>query len=170
MVKEAAILIFLISLFSCNGNRQAPTQEANQGNNDMVDVNRYLVQKDNERIQNYIERKGLLMQQTLSGLWYTITRDVSGEVFTEGSSLTIEYKTSLLDGTLCYTSDKTGVKKIVIGKSDIESGLNEGLKLLSPGDEAIFILPPYLAYGLLGDGNLIPSRSILVIEVNVLDE
>jgi FKBP-type peptidyl-prolyl cis-trans isomerase FkpA len=170
MVKRSAIFILMLWLLSCNGNRQTPTQESRQMNRDMVDVNRYLVQKDNERIQNYIERKGLVMEQTLSGLWYSITRNADGEVFTEGSSLTIEYKTTLLDGTLCYTSDKTGVKNVVIDKSEIESGLNEGLKLLSPGDEALFILPPYLAFGLLGDGNLIPARSIIVIEVKVLSE
>jgi FKBP-type peptidyl-prolyl cis-trans isomerase FkpA len=50
----------------------------------------------------------------------------------------------------------------------MEPGLNEGLRILKPGAEAIFILPPFLAYGLLGDGKMIPSRSVIVYNIKIL--
>ena len=34
------------------------------GSNEMADLNRYMVRKDRERIQNYIERKNLRMTET----------------------------------------------------------------------------------------------------------
>ena len=34
--------------------------------------------------------------------------------------------------------------------------------------EAIFIIPPFLAYGLIGDRKMIPSRAVLVYYVNIL--
>ncbi len=51
----------------------------------------------------------------------------------------------------------------------MEAGLNQGLRMLKPGGEAIFILPPFLAYGLKGDGNKIPSRSVIVYEIKILN-
>jgi hypothetical protein len=35
-------------------------------------MNRYLVQKDRERIGSYIERRGLPIIESSSGLWYYI--------------------------------------------------------------------------------------------------
>jgi FKBP-type peptidyl-prolyl cis-trans isomerase len=54
-----------------------------------------------------------------------------------------------------------------MGRSEMEAGMNEGLRLLRPGSEAIFIMPPYLAYGLIGDRRKIPPRSVLVYRVSV---
>lgn len=50
----------------------------------------------------------------------------------------------------------------------MEPGLNEGLRMLKPGSEAIFIIPPFLAYGLIGDGKMIPSRAVIVYNVSIL--
>ena len=59
-------------------------------------------------------------------------------------------------------------KELILGRSVMEPGLNEGLRLLKPGAEAIFIIPPYLAYGLIGDRKMIPSRAVIVYNVNIL--
>ena len=37
------------------------------------------------------------------------------------------------------------------------------------GDKARFIIPPHLAYGLLGDENRIPARSIIIYQVELVD-
>jgi FKBP-type peptidyl-prolyl cis-trans isomerase len=76
----------------------------------------------------------------------------------------------LLDGTLCYSSADLGPKEIVLGKTELEPGMNEGLRLLKPGAEALFILPPFLAFGLVGDGKKIPPRTIIVYSVSILTE
>ena len=60
-----------------------------------------------------------------------------------------------------------GPKELILGRSEMEAGLNEGLRLLKPGSEAIFIIPPFLAYGLIGDRKLIPPRAVLVYSVSV---
>jgi FKBP-type peptidyl-prolyl cis-trans isomerase FkpA len=162
------ITVFVFTVMSCNNSQPSGPVEKSPANDKMIDVNKYLVQKDNERIENYIERKNLTLKQTSSGLWYTVLKEGSGDLYKDGSTVLIDYDSSLLDGTPCYSSSESGPKTIIIGKSDIESGLNEGLKLLKPGSEAIFILPPYLAYGLLGDGNLIPARAVIVYKVKIL--
>jgi FKBP-type peptidyl-prolyl cis-trans isomerase FkpA len=82
----------------------------------------------------------------------------------------MNYECRLIDGTVCYSSDDLGPKQVSIGKTDIEPGLNEGLRLLKPGAEAVFILPPFLAFGLVGDGKKIPPRTIIVYDVSILSE
>jgi FKBP-type peptidyl-prolyl cis-trans isomerase FkpA len=168
IIKISALLIFIVTLTGC-GNNHEPAQKRNPlGKNELADINRYFVQKDRERIQNYIERKNLNMVETPTGLWYQILKEGSGRTFSDYDQVEMEYVCSLLDGTSCYSSEKLGNKKLILGKSQIEPGMNEGLRLLRPGAEAILIMPPFLAYGLLGDGKLIPSRAVIVYKVNIL--
>ena len=132
-------------------------------------MNRYLIQKDRERIESYISRRNLNMTESGTGYWYEIKSEGTGSYLTDNDHVRLEYDCSLLDGTKCYSSDELGPKEFVLGKSPVEAGLNQGLRHLKPGGEAIFIIPPYLAYGLVGDGKKIPSRAVLVYYVRVVE-
>jgi FKBP-type peptidyl-prolyl cis-trans isomerase FkpA len=164
-------ILFLTLLFaftSCSNTSEKSITGRRPGKSEMTDLNRYLVQKDRERIQNYIERKNLRMTESPTGLWYQILREGSGKNYSDNDKIIFNYECSLLDGTKCYSSDKLGPKELILGKSIMEPGMNEGLRLLNPGSEAIFIMPSYLAYGLIGDGKMIPSRAVIVYNVNIL--
>jgi FKBP-type peptidyl-prolyl cis-trans isomerase FkpA len=168
IIKYIFLVIFL--LVSCRNNSEKSTTNIKPGKNEMADINRYFVQKDRERIQNYIERKRLNLKESPTGFWYQIIKEGNGEKFADNCKLRMEYECSLLDGTLCYTSKKLGTKELVLGKSEMESGMNEALRMLKPGAEAVFIFPSYLAYGILGDRKMIPSRAIIVYNVNILQD
>jgi FKBP-type peptidyl-prolyl cis-trans isomerase FkpA len=161
-------ILLTVNCCSCRNNSARQVQNNKRDKNEMADMNRYFVQKDRERIQNYIERKGLKMDESPTGLWYQIIKQGDGPEIKDGNKIMIEYECDLLDGTRCYSSKELGPKELVLGRSEMESGLNEGLRLLRPGAEAIFILPPFLAYGLPGDRKKIPSRAIIVYSVNIL--
>lgn len=167
-LKYLIFFFFSFAAVSCGNNQGKPIPNNNPGKDEMADLNRYLVRKDRERIQNYIERKNLRMTESPTGLWYQIIREGEGEKFTDNSKVVLEYECSLLDGTRCYSSKTLGPKEVILGRSRMESGINEGLRLLKPGAEAIFILPPFLAYGLPGDGKMIPSGAVIVYNVNIL--
>ncbi len=161
----SVFFLIVILLVACNNNKEDRSGPARPGREEMADLNRYFVQKDKERIQNYIERKNLIMKESPTGLWYGILREGTGSSFTEGSKVVFDYDCSLLDGTECYSSAETGPKEVILGRSELEEGLNQGLRMLKPGAEAIFIIPPFLAYGLLGDRKKIPPRAVLVYKV-----
>jgi FKBP-type peptidyl-prolyl cis-trans isomerase len=164
-------LVLLISLFvSCKNDTDKRRNLSGPDKTEMADLNRYFVQKDRERIQNYIERKNLKMNETPTGLWYQVTNMGEGDFFKEKDKVIMNFVCSLLDGTICYSSDGLGPKEIILGRSEMEAGLNEGIRLLKPGSEAVFIIPPYLAYGLIGDRKKIPSRAILVYNIEILPE
>jgi FKBP-type peptidyl-prolyl cis-trans isomerases 1 len=169
MVIRIIIIILLgVSLITCREKPGNAVINSKPGKNEMADLNKYLIQKDRERIKNYIERKNLKMNESTKGLWYQIINEGSGKIFTDNDKITLDYECSLLDGTKCYSSKDLGPKEVILGRSEMEPGLNEGLRLLKPGAEAIFIIPPFLAYGLIGDRKMIPPRAVIVYNVNIL--
>jgi FKBP-type peptidyl-prolyl cis-trans isomerase FkpA len=168
LFKNLVIIFLIVQLISCRDDPGKSSLKNKPGLNEMADLNKYLVQKDRERIKNYIERKSLRMNESATGLWYQIKKEGTGNAFKDNEKVVFDYECSLLDGTRCYSSSDLGPKEVILGKSQIEPGLNEGLRLLRHGAEAIFIIPPYLAYGLIGDRKMIPSRAVIVYKVNIL--
>lgn len=162
-----SFLIVAVIFSGCKRDNSQTRVSHKPGKNEMADLNRYLVQKDREIIQNYIERKGLKMSESPTGLWYYIKKEGEGQLLKDNDRILMDYECTLLDGTLCYSSSSLGPKEIVLGSTSLEPGMNEGLRFLKPGSEAIFILPPFLAYGLVGDGKKIPSRTTIIYNVTV---
>lgn len=134
-----------------------------------MEMNKYLLAKDSERVVNYIERRKWDMQLTTSGFWYQIYEQGNGQPVTEGDVVRFNYRIELLDGTLCYTSDSTGAKTFEVGHGGVEYGLEKGILLLQEGDKARFILLPYHAHGLLGDRKRIPPHSTIMYQLHLLD-
>ena len=164
------LLLFSGALISCREGSVNNSPRFRPGKEVMADMNRYIIQKDRERIQSYCDRKGLSMKESPTGLWYIVVKEGRGNLFQENDRIIFDYECRLLDGTECYSSKESGPKDIVLGRSELPAGLNEGLKLLRSGGEAIFILPPFLAYGLIGDGKKIPPRATVVYNVSVVLE
>ena len=162
------LLLFTVLLFSCRNNiRDQDKKPVTIDEETLISTNKYIIQKEVERIGNYVERRGWDMDTTKSGLWYKIIKRGTGPDAVEGKIVTIEYEISLLDGTICYSSEQTGLKQFAIGSGGVESGLEEGILLLNEGAEAIFILPPYLAYGIPGDQKKIPPNTSLVYNLKL---
>lgn len=148
-------------LLSCK-QREDNSHNLRLSDEQLIEINRELVIKERERIESFIARKGLEAKFDAKGFWYSIVSNGNGEYAAYGEKISLDYKCSLLDGTLCYSSEMDGKMEIVIGKSDIPSGLDAAVRIIPVDSEAIVILPTNLAYGLVGDGNRIPSRSALI--------
>jgi FKBP-type peptidyl-prolyl cis-trans isomerase len=162
--------VFLFAIISCRDGSGNKTPGYRPGKNDMADINRYIIQKDRERIQSYSERKGINIEESPTGLWFKVEKAGDGDFFKDNDRIVFEYDCSLLDGTGCYSSAELGPMEIILGRSELPAGLNEGLKLLKPGGAAIFIIPPFLAYGLIGDGKRIPPRATLVYNIRIMSK
>jgi FKBP-type peptidyl-prolyl cis-trans isomerase len=159
-------------MISCEGSdptKQPIVITGDQMEDTLIVANKFLLEKDKEQIQSYIKRRNLNMQMTESGLWYEIYNKTNNKNVKSGDIVVYDYELSLLDGTICYNSDTSGKGKIKIGQSGKEFGLDEGLLMMKIGEKAIFIIPPYLAHGLIGDMEKIPARSTVVYDVEIID-
>ena len=163
-----AIIIFFLGCRNQSENENhIPTSEVKKT---LQNVNKALVDKDIEIIDAYIERHKLDgMQSNGAGLYYLVWGDSTGVRVTEGSVVQFNYKVSLLDGTLCYSSKGNKPKEFLVGYGGVEAGLEMAVKLMHQGQYGKFILPPHLAHGLIGDNDKIPPRSIIVYDVHLLN-
>jgi len=169
------INVFIISallLSSCTEEtkkrKRRTKEEIDKYNESLQIANKYLTTLDAERIANYAKRRKWKMKETKSGIWYEIYENGTGTKAEEGQVAVLNFRISLLDGTVCYSSDSVGAKEFAIGHGGVESGLEEGILLLHEGDKARIIMPPFRAHGLLGDMDKIPPRSIIVYELELL--
>ncbi len=165
------VSISILNLTCCEQKKITSQQKeiSDKGYKDtLIMINKYLIKQDDERIEAYIKRHDKNMQITESGLRFEILKKGTGEIARKGLIAKMNYKIELLDGTLCYSSDSTGVKIFKIGQGGVESGLEEALLLMRVGDEATLIMPPYLAHGLIGDMKKIPARATIVYHVELL--
>jgi FKBP-type peptidyl-prolyl cis-trans isomerase len=133
-----------------------------------MQVNQQLVKEDYEEIKAFVANCGWDMQTTETGLWYMIYENGKGEKASTGKIATLEYTVSLLDSTVCYSSAVLGPKTFRIGRGGVESGLEEGVLLMRAGDKARMIMPPHLAHGLVGYGDCIPQRAIIIYEIELI--
>jgi FKBP-type peptidyl-prolyl cis-trans isomerase FkpA len=163
------VLFAVTLLLGCKQRSLTPTsEECDKVQKHMADVNRILIKKDRQRIMGYIERNKLDMQESGTGLWFSIAEEGKGQKAQKGEVAVINYRISLLDGSVCYDSDKEGPKSFLIGQGGVESGIEEGILMLKEGGKARFIMPPHLAYGLLGDEKKIPARAIIIYDVELV--
>lgn len=167
-----SILFLLLAVSACSNsqNRKAAgVRTEGMTREDYIEINRQRVIQEQDLIVHYLDTTGLNMQRTATGLWYRITEEGRGENIVAGKVVALNYEIRLLDGTVCYSSDKDGKKVFLVGQGGVESGLEEGVLLLKQGSKATFLMPPHLAHGLMGDDDRIPARAILRYEVEVLE-
>ncbi len=165
------LLLLLIGLWACNNNH--PNNKTNipisKTKQVLVEVNRDLALKDKEQILAFIQRHKLKISESTSGLFYKIYGEVKGKQLQTGDLVTLDYKISLLDGTECYKSEVGKPKSFIVGHGGVESGLEEGILKMHEGQKAIFIMPPHLAHGLIGDMKKIPPRASIVYQLELIN-
>ena len=164
------ILLLFVSLFACNEKPKKPVEiPKKEMKQSMETANRYLLNEEEEEIENFVQRHGLEMVRTGTGLRYQIIRQGDGKQIANGDVVSLDYELHSLKGELIYSSDKEGVKTFKVGEGGVESGLNEAMAYLHYGDVAKLIIPFHLAYGLHGDDNRIPEYATLVYTIKVIE-
>ena len=165
------ILMLLLVLFSCDEKKpkQQPPVTKSEMKNSMEKANRYLLNEEEEDIENYVKRHGLTMTSTGTGLRYQILKQGSDKRIEKGERVTLDYELHSIAGDLIYSSENDGVKSFVVGEGAVESGLDEAMTYLHRGDVAKLIIPFHLAYGLHGDDDRIPEYATLVYTIKIID-
>ncbi|HPM11995.1 MAG TPA: FKBP-type peptidyl-prolyl cis-trans isomerase [Bacteroidales bacterium] len=155
------ILIFSISACSSNKKKEMSPEEIARIQQKSIEVNRQVVKALQDTIALFAKKNNWNMQKTGTGLWYSIRRSGAADTIRKDDIVEYGYTVSLLNGTVCYSSDSSGVKRIKVGQGGVESGVEEALRLMCAGDSARLLIPPHLAHGLIGDQVCIPKLAIL---------
>ncbi len=108
---------------------------------------------------------------TESGLQYEITKKGTGEQPQAGDKVTVHYTGFLTDSAKTKfdsSVDRGQPFTFKLGKGQVIKGWDEGVALLSVGDNATFTIPSDLAYGERGAGGVIPPNADLIFEVELI--
>lgn len=166
-------LAMVIAFFgSCSGDKVADQRMplgVKEFEEALIESNKYLIELEEEAIDDFIERFGWTMQRTGSGLRYSIHEEGDGMKASYGDIAVIEYSIYLITGELVYSSGDNGFKSFTVGRGGVESGLEEGILMMRKGGKSTFIMPSHLAHGVPGDGKKIPKRASIIYKVHLVN-
>ncbi|GFG34616.1 hypothetical protein Cfor_01944 [Coptotermes formosanus] len=87
-----------------------------------------------------------------------------------GDMLTMHYKGTLQDGTTFDSSyDRDQPFTFQLGVGQVIKGWDQGLRDMCVGEKRKLTIPPQLAYGDRGAGNVIPPDATLTFEVDLIN-
>jgi FKBP-type peptidyl-prolyl cis-trans isomerase len=135
----------------------------------LIHANKKLSENEKRDIDLFVKRKGWPVKETGSGLRYSVYKEGKGPQVKSGDLVTVLFEITLLNGTVCYSSEESGEEQFMVDHDHVESGLHEAIKYLKVGDKAKIIIPSHLAFGLTGDSDQIPPLSPIVYDLEVLD-
>lgn len=163
--------MMLLALLSCEEKPRKPIENITKSEmkSSMEKANRYLLNEEEEDIDNYVRRHGLTMVSTGTGLRFQIMKPGSERQVEKGDKVVLEYELHSIAGDLIYSSQNEGPKVFVVGDGSVESGLDEAMGYLHYGDVAKLIIPFHLGYGLHGDDHGIPEYATLVYTIKIID-
>lgn len=160
------IFLFLL-LAACKEDKQE--KDIEWSTDTSTEMNKHYSAEEEIDINLFLSRKPeWKMIKTGTGLRYYIYENGTGEPAKVDDVVNIEYKITLLDGTECFATASDEVEEFKVDKAQIESGIQEAVKLMRQGDKAILIIPSHLAYGVVGDMTKIPPFSPLIADISLV--
>ncbi len=164
-MKRLAPILLMLAFAAC---RQVPVVEVENSAGDTLaehnaTANRYLAQSEETQIQAYVERRGWQMQRLNGGTRVMETATGSRKIDYE-DTVVVEYDLETIGGQTVY---RGVTDTVVAGRLEPTRGLDAALRTLSRGSQAVVIVPSGQAYGVVGDGDRVTTRMILVYKLKV---
>ena len=127
-------------------------------------------QQESAKITGYLQKNGITVQPTASGLYYIETEAGTGTQAAAGKEVNVHYTLYNIDGKKLQSSLDSGQPfKFTLGQGQVIQGWDEGIALMKAGGKATLVLPSSLAYGATQRGEDIPPYSPLVFEVQLIE-
>jgi len=102
-----------------------------------------------------------------SGLQYEILEEGKGEKPARSNTVTVDYEGKLVNGTVFDSSYQRG-KSISFPVNGVIPGWQEALQLMNAGSTWMLYIPPSLAYGEPGAGDMIGPNETLIFKVHLI--
>ena len=119
-------------------------------------------QTTDEILTKTVEKEEMI--ELPSGLKYQVIKEGTGAKPGLRDTVTINYHGTLVDGTVYHSSYERG-KPVTIQVNRLIKGWSEALTLMQEGAEWKLFIPPELAYGEKGSGQVIGPNEALILDV-----
>lgn len=129
---------------------------------------------DDKLIQSYLKDHNMKAEKTASGLYYSITKQGSGEKPAAGQTVSVNYTGMTTDGRKFDSNVDSAFHHVspfefALGRGAVIKGWDEGIALLKPGTKATLLIPSGMAYGSRGQGGAIPPNAVLIFDVELVE-
>ena len=169
-----SIYIILLSALLAAGCREVPTYDIAAPKGDtlkenMISANRIIAKSEAQQIDAYLERRGWDKVRIANGVWvaeYANSEVPLGAAIGYEDTVALRYRVETLGGEEIYA---WSADTVVCGRLKPTRGLDAALRTLHAGATARVIVPSEMAYGVVGDGDRIRSRTVLVYTVEIVD-
>ena len=149
--------LLLLGLFSCNDE---------QG--DLEELQQQILEVNIAEIEDYLADNNLTAQRTANDLFFIIEEEGNGEFPTIDDDVTVDYHGYFTSGNVFDSSVERG-EPATFPLSRVIRGWQEGIPLFSKGGKGILLIPSHLAYGQSGVPGSIPSNSVIIFDVNLIN-
>ena len=168
-MKKSYCLLLLLLIGACSETPPKQKQEPNWTKEKSSEMNKEFALEEDLEIRLYLEQhKDYKVQIIGSGLRYIPLKTTDGELAVAGLDAHVSYKVTMLDGEKIYETASDEVDIFRVDKSNIETGIQEGIKKMKVGERSILIIPSHLAHGLIGDMDKVPPLTTLVVDIELL--
>jgi FKBP-type peptidyl-prolyl cis-trans isomerase len=170
VIVGSCMLVFFFT--SC---RQQPQIPANipipdQEKENLITLNKAIVNNETRQIEQYIAKKRLKLAKDSLGFWCSGFLKERKSIAKSQPIVTYQYSIALLEGKFCYSNLNSPRRTTIrLGKGESFTGLDMALRKMNIGEQADFIFPSILGYGVSGDGHRIPPYSPLICTVKLLN-
>ena len=109
------------------------------------------------------------MERTSGGLWVEVVTEGVGRQAVRGREAVIHFVGFLPDGTVIDSSLNGEPYAFELGSGEVIRGWNEGILGMKVGGRRRLVVRPTLGYGGRGKPPLVPPRTILVFDIQLMD-
>jgi len=169
-MKKVVLGTVLVALFGCKQIPETPKKTPNWSQEQSSEMNKELAVEEDIDIRLYLgQHSEYKPQLTGSGLRFIPILAGTGELAQPGQDAKVQYKVSLMDGTIVYQTAADELDVFRVDKSNIETGIQEGIKKMHLGEKAKLIIPSHLAHGLIGDLDKIPPLTPIIVDIELIE-
>lgn len=162
------ILSFVLATWFLSGCDNTPVIEVQSKTDpykeNMINANKNIAGAEDTQIKSYIDRRGWKMTQLSNGEWIEVTKPGKGPKISYEDSVSVSYRLEALNGAVFYENQE---ETFVVGRHQTTVGLDRAVMEFQHGTEARVVLPSSLAYGIVGDGDRVPGRAVLIYYLKV---
>jgi FKBP-type peptidyl-prolyl cis-trans isomerase len=134
-----------------------------------VKTQQQLIDAEKDQLEAFLLENNISTNPTESGLIYIENNTGRGPLATDGNTVKVHYRGSLLDGTVFDSSfERNEPFEFELGRGMVIKGWDEGIKLMRKGGKARLVIPSSLAYGSFDMGQIRPF-STLLFDVELVD-
>lgn len=128
----------------------------------MINANRVVAKSEETQIDGYLQRRGWQMQELQCRARMRVYESGKGMAIANDDSVAVRYQLEALDGSIFYSNQ---IDTLVAGRQQVTIALDEALLKMHYGDKAWVIAPSDCAYGVVGDGDRVGSRTVIVYNI-----